>query len=181
MTDARPTSSSNAPPHPGRILVVDDQRNMRAVTALYLSSEGYIVYQAATGQEALDFLAHTRVDVLLTDLKMEPMDGLTLLKNALKAVPQLQVIIMTAFGSIDSAVEAMRLGVYDYLTKPFKDGVLRHRVQLALERARLVAQVSGNADESNTRRNRKKPVGPRSPKAAKKKRVQRPKRPQGKR
>src|SRR5687768_2759186 len=136
MTDASATSRLNPPPHRGRILVVDDQRNMRTTTALVLSTEGYTVSQAATGQEALDFLTSNSVDVLLTDLKMEPMDGLTLLKKALEAVPRLQVIVMTAFGSIDSAVEAMRLGAYDYITKPFKDGVLRHRVELALERAR---------------------------------------------
>jgi two-component system response regulator HydG len=108
--------------------------------ALVLRTEGFEVFEAATGQEALDILTRESVDVLLTDLKMEPMDGLTLLKKALELVPRLQVVIMTAFGSIDSAVEAMRLGAYDYLTKPFKDGVLRHRMELALERARLLAE-----------------------------------------
>jgi two-component system response regulator HydG len=180
VTNANSTPNSIAPPHRGRILVVDDQRNMRTTTALVLTAEGYAVYQAATGQEALDFLGYTSVDVLLTDLKMEPMDGLSLLKKALEAVPQLQVIIMTAFGSIDSAVEAMRLGASDYITKPLKAGTLQHRVKLAMERARLLAEEKLRADKVHSRRNRKKPVGPRSPKTSKKKQAQRPRRPHGK-
>jgi two-component system response regulator HydG len=159
VTDADPSLNPNTPQNRGRILVVDDQRNMRTTTALVLSTEGYTVSQAATGQEALDFLSRNSVDVLLTDLKMEPMDGLTLLKKALEAVPRLQVIMMTAFGSIESAVDAMRLGAYDYITKPFKDGVLRHRVELALERARLLSQVNLFADEFNQRHNLNALVG----------------------
>ncbi len=157
MTDA--SLNPNPPSNRGHILVVDDQRNMRTTTALVLRTEGYTVSEAATGQEALEFLAKNSVDVLLTDLKMEPMDGLTLLKKALETVSRLQVIVMTAFGSIDSAVEAMRLGAYDYITKPFKDGVLRHRVELALERARLLSQVNLFADEFNQRHNLNALVG----------------------
>ncbi|WP_044184089.1 sigma-54-dependent transcriptional regulator [Hyalangium minutum] len=138
---------------------MDDQHNMRKTTALVLSTEGYSVFQAGTGQEALDLLAKHSVDVLLTDLKMEPMDGLLLLKKAMEVAPRLQVIVMTAFGSIDSAVEAMRLGAYDYITKPFKDGVLRHRVELALERSRLLSQVNLFADEFNQRHNLNALVG----------------------
>ncbi|SET92550.1 two-component system, NtrC family, response regulator HydG [Stigmatella erecta] len=137
MSDASTTAR-------GRILVVDDQRNMRTITALVLSAEGHTVFQAATGQEALDFLSRSSVDVLLTNLKMEPMDGLTLLEKALEAVPQLQVIVMTAFGSIDSAVEAMRLGAYDYITKPFKEGKLCHCVNAALEQAWRLSQEKLN-------------------------------------
>ncbi|RYZ38272.1 MAG: sigma-54-dependent Fis family transcriptional regulator, partial [Myxococcaceae bacterium] len=145
MTDA------TTPVPRGRILVVDDQRNMRATTALLLRAEGYTVNEAATGEEALAMLAQERVDLLLTDLKMEPMDGLTLLKRALEVASRLQVIMMTAFGSIDSAVEAMRLGAYDYVTKPFKEGELRYRVERALERARLQAAVDNLATEFNER------------------------------
>ncbi|HEX8818879.1 MAG TPA: sigma-54 dependent transcriptional regulator [Archangium sp.] len=145
MTDA-PTPLAR-----GRILVVDDQRNMRATTALLLRSEGYDVLEAAAGEEALGVLSGSGVDLLLTDLKMEPMDGLTLLKRALEVAPRLQIIMMTAFGSIESAVEAMRLGAYDYVTKPFKEGELRYRVERALERARLLSQVGLFADEFNER------------------------------
>src|SRR5690348_15195924 len=103
----------------GRILVVDDQRNMRATTAMLLRSEGYDVREAGGGEEALSSLSEREADVLLTDLKMEPMDGLALLTKALENAPKMQVIVMTAYGSIESAVEAMRRGAYDYLTKPF--------------------------------------------------------------
>ncbi|XXF79155.1 sigma-54 dependent transcriptional regulator [Myxococcaceae bacterium GXIMD 01537] len=135
----------------GRILVVDDQRNLRATTALLLRADGYTVSEAATGDEALGQLSSGGVDLLLTDLKMEPMDGLTLLKKALEVAPRLQVIMMTAFGSIESAVEAMRLGAYDYVTKPFKEGELRYRVERALERAKLLSDVDNFATEFNQR------------------------------
>ncbi|WNG41875.1 sigma-54-dependent Fis family transcriptional regulator [Archangium minus] len=130
---------------------MDDQRNMRATTALLLRSEGYSVLESANGDEALTTLSGGGVDLMLTDLKMEPMDGLTLLKKALEVAPRLQVIMMTAFGSIESAVEAMRQGAFDYVTKPFKEGELRYRVERALERARLQATVDMLAGEFNER------------------------------
>src|SRR5690606_8479620 len=122
-------------------LVVDDQRNMRATTAMLLRSEGHEVLQAGSGDEALAILASDPIDVMLTDLKMEPMDGMTLLARALALAPSTQVVVMTAYGSIESAVEAMRLGAYDYVTKPFKEGELVYRVRRALERARLQGVV----------------------------------------
>lgn len=135
----------------GRILVVDDQKNMRATTALLLRSEGFMVDEAGSGEEAITRLGGTPVDLMLTDLKMEPMDGLQLLKRAMDIAPQTQVIVMTAHGSIETAVEAMRRGAYDYITKPFKDGELVHRVQKALERARLVTAVNLFAGEFSQR------------------------------
>jgi two-component system response regulator HydG len=130
---------------------VDDQHNMRATTAMLLRGFEHTVYEASSGEEALNLLATSGVDLMLTDLKMPQMDGLTLLKRALDAVPRLQVIMMTAHGSIESAVEAMRLGAYDYITKPFKDGELRYRVERALEQARLQAAVDLFAGEFNER------------------------------
>ncbi len=131
----------------GSVLVVDDQRNMRATTALLLRTEGHTVQEAADGEQALAVLRSGPVDVMLTDLKMEPMDGLTLAKRALEVAPGTQVIMMTAYGSIESAVEAMRLGAYDYVTKPFKEGELVYRVRRALERARLLGTVNHFARE----------------------------------
>jgi two-component system response regulator HydG len=135
----------------GRILVVDDQRNMRATTAMLLRAEGYEVDEAGGGEEALAMLSARPVELLVTDLKMEPIDGLTLLKRALEVAPAAQVIVMTAYGSIESAVEAMRRGAYDYITKPFKEGELVHRVQKALERSHLLSQVDLFAGEFNQR------------------------------
>ena len=135
----------------GRILVVDDQRNMRATTAMLLRAEGHQVDEAGNVEEALAQLTQNPIDLLLTDLRMEPLNGLELLRRALEVNAQLQVIVMTAFGSIESAVEAMRLGAYDYLTKPFKEGELVHRVGRALERARLISAVNLFAGEFHSR------------------------------
>jgi two-component system response regulator HydG len=135
----------------GHVLVVDDQRNMRATTALVLRAEGYQVSEAQDGEEALRLLSAAPVDLLLTDLKMEPMDGLTLLRKALEVSPHTQVVLMTAYGSIESAVQAMRLGAYDYVAKPFKDGELVHRVEQALERGKLLHAVQMFAGEFNER------------------------------
>ncbi|HEX8705371.1 MAG TPA: sigma-54 dependent transcriptional regulator [Myxococcaceae bacterium] len=145
------TDASTTPPTRGRILVVDDQRNLRFTTAFLLREAGYTVFEASSGEEALAQLATQSVDLLLTDLMMEPMDGLTLLKKALEAVPGLQVIMMTAFGSIETAVEAMRLGACDYVTKPCKDRELRYRVERALELTKLQSAVSMFAGEFNRR------------------------------
>ncbi|HYO58586.1 sigma-54 dependent transcriptional regulator [Archangium sp.] len=144
-------NDASTPSPRGRILVVDDQRNLRASTAILLRSEGYSVLEAATGEEALMTLSGGGVDLMLTDLKMEPMDGLTLLKKAVEVAPRLQVIMMTAFGSIENAVEAMRQGAYDYITKPFKDRELRYRVERGLEQARLRATVDMFVGEFNER------------------------------
>ncbi|MGQ0508257.1 MAG: sigma-54-dependent transcriptional regulator [Myxococcaceae bacterium] len=130
---------------------MDDQRNMRATTAMLLRAEGHTVLEASAGEEALGLLTSQPIELLVTDLKMEPMDGLTLLKKGLEVSPQTQVIVMTAYGSIESAVEAMRSGAYDYVTKPFKEGELIHRVQKALERAKLLTAVNLFAGEFNTR------------------------------
>jgi two-component system, NtrC family, response regulator HydG len=135
----------------GRILVVDDQKNMRLTTSLLLKAEGHQCLEASSGPEALEALSHSPVDVVLTDLRMEPMDGLELLKRILQLAPQTQVIMMTAYGSIDSAVEAMRQGAFDYLTKPFRDGELAQRVAKALERIRLLSQVDLFAGEFQQR------------------------------
>jgi two-component system, NtrC family, response regulator HydG len=146
------TAPQLAPPGvPGRILVVDDQRNMRATTAMLLRAEGYAVVEAQGGEEALALLGTQPFEVLLTDLKMEPMDGLALLARALELAPQLQVIVMTAYGSIETAVEAMRRGAYDYIAKPFKDGELIHRVQKAFERTRLLSTVNLFAGDFHSR------------------------------
>ncbi len=125
----------------GRILVVDDQRNMRTTTALLLEGAGLDVHVAAGGEEALEMLGRLSIDVLLTDLKMEPMDGLTLLKRAVEIAPSMQVILMTAHGSLETAVEAMRHGAHDYITKPFKEYELLHRIERALEKSRLQSTV----------------------------------------
>jgi two-component system response regulator HydG len=135
----------------GSILVVDDQKNMRTTTALLLRDEGYEVAEAGSVEEAVGLLAERTFDVVLTDLKMEPLDGLELLKRVSTLAPNCQVIVMTAYGTIESAVEAMRRGAYDYVTKPFKEPELLIRVAKAVERRRLLSQVSLYAEDFRRR------------------------------
>jgi two-component system response regulator HydG len=137
-----------APPsNRGRILVVDAQRNTRAITANLLRARGHTVLEALSGEQALATLAKSEVHLMLTRLQMKPMDGLTLLKCALEVTPSLQVIVTTASGSIESAVESMRRGAFDYVTLPFKEGEMLHRVERALERTRLQAPLAGRHSE----------------------------------
>ena len=109
----------------GRVLVVDDERHQRDILEMILESEGYETATAGGGRQALKLCAHGAFDVVLTDLKMPDLDGLALLSTLLQTQPNACVILMTAHGSIDSAVEAMRRGAFDYLTKPLnKDELL---------------------------------------------------------
>ncbi len=126
----------------GRVLIVDDQKNMRRTTAIVLRQAGYETAEAEDGQAALGKLASEPFDVVLTDLRMDPIDGLEVLRQAVEIAPSTQVIVMTAYGTIESAVEAIRRGAYDYLAKPFKEHELLMRVEKALEKRRLLAQMS---------------------------------------
>ncbi len=136
---------------PARILVVDDQKNMRTTTALVLSSEGYVVGEAESGEEALSRLLSEPFDLVLTDLKMATLDGLAVLKQTLEIAPSTQVIVMTGHSTVESAVTAMKLGAYDYLSKPFKEGELLIRVQKALEKRRLLVDATLHRDEFQER------------------------------
>ena len=134
-----------------RILIVDDQRNMRTTTALVLKQEGYDVAEAESGEAALSRLLAEPFDVVLTDLKMAPLDGLAVLRGALEISPSTQIIVMTGYGTVESAVEAMQLGAHDYLSKPFKESELLVRVQRALEKRRLLVDVGLFSDEFRER------------------------------
>ncbi len=134
-----------------RILVVDDQKNMRATTALMLRQEGYSVEEAANGEDALRLVEQAPFDLVLTDLRMEPINGLEMVRRALEMAPSMQVVVMTAYGTIESAVEAMRGGAADYLTKPFQEGELLVRVGKALEKRRLLHEVGVLAGEFRER------------------------------
>jgi two-component system response regulator HydG len=120
-----------------RILVVDNDVEMLALLERHLTGEGYAVGTARSGREALAAVKGTEFGVILTDLVMDEVDGLALLRAALDAQPSARVILMTAFGSLETAIEAMRQGAYDYLTKPFKLGEASLAVQRALEDRRL--------------------------------------------
>jgi DNA-binding NtrC family response regulator len=117
------------------ILVVDDELNIRRVLERAFAKEGYQVQTAEGGHQALRLLAETPCDLMLTDVVMPDMTGLELLKRARQQHPNLQVVLMTAYGTIQTAVEAMRAGAFDFLTKPLDMEVLRKVVRSALREA----------------------------------------------
>jgi two-component system, NtrC family, response regulator AtoC len=123
-----------------RILVADDEPGLRAFAAEVLQDDGHVVVQAADGVEAAQRLARESFDLLITDLKMPRLDGLALLRQARLEQPEMEVIMLTAYGSVDTAVEAMKLGAFDYLQKPIAGPAqLRLLVSRALERRQLLA------------------------------------------
>jgi two-component system response regulator FlrC len=113
----------------GTILVVEDDSDLRGALCDTLELAGYIVTATDHGQSALDKLANENVGLLLSDLQMRPMDGHTLLKKAKALIPDLPVLLMTAFGTVQGAVEALHEGASDYLIKPFEADDLLDRVQ----------------------------------------------------
>ncbi len=108
-----------------KILVVDDELNMRMVLKAMLKKEGYEVTTAADGIEALEILGREKVAVVATDLRMPRLDGMGLLERILKEDPSLPVIMMTAYGTVANAVDALKKGAFDYLTKPFEQDELK--------------------------------------------------------
>ena len=125
-----------------RILIVDDQRNMRATLALMLRGAGHDVEEASDGDEGAERGSAGGIDVVLTDLRMGSRDGIDVLRAIKSAQPMTEVIVMTAYGTIESAVEAMRLGAFDYVQKPFSEEELLVKVGKAVEARRLVGQVA---------------------------------------
>lgn len=128
----------------GRILVADDEASMRELLGMVLESEGYAVTSVASGREAVETLSRDRRshDLVIQDLKMPGFDGTELLKWIKSELPDVPVIVITAFSSWDSAVEAMRLGAYDYIRKPFDTDTIRSVVARALERRAVLTSVT---------------------------------------
>jgi len=124
-----------------RILVVDDDESLRRVLQLQLEQDGYSVTSAASAQQTLSLLQLRPCDLVITDLKMPGSSGVELLKHIRSQYPEIIVIILTAFGTVETAVEAMKLGAYDYLTKPVHPDELSLVVRRALEHLRLIEEV----------------------------------------
>jgi DNA-binding NtrC family response regulator len=116
------------------ILVVDDEKNQREILETILSGEGYDVTTASSGEAAMKFVESRRFDLVLTDLKMTGMSGLDLLKELTNFDRSIIVILLTAHGSVDSAVDALRLGAFDYLQKPYDSDKLLETVSRALNK-----------------------------------------------
>jgi two-component system response regulator HydG len=125
-----------------KILIVDDQRNMRTTLAMMLRGSGYEVDEAADGDEGAERGANGAYDVVLTDLRMGSKDGMDVLRAIKDAMPMTEVIVMTAYGTIESAVQAMRLGAFDYIQKPFSEQELTVKVTKAIENRRLAGEVA---------------------------------------
>jgi len=123
------------------ILVVDDQQNFRFSLAVTLKREGHEVGEAGSGQQAIRAVSARGFDIVVTDLRMPGMDGVALLREIKKMDPQTEVVVMTAFGSVDSAVEAMRHGAADYITKPFQPEELVLVVARALQKMGLTRRI----------------------------------------
>lgn len=124
-----------------RVLVVDDDDIVREVIATLLNGEGYGVVTARDGLEALTALKGEPVHLVITDLRMPGVDGIEVLRESVRLDPDRPVIILTAYGTLDIALRAIREGAYDYMTKPFKMEEMIIRVNNACERSRLVAKI----------------------------------------
>jgi DNA-binding response OmpR family regulator len=121
---------------PPSILIVDDDALMRSFLATILKEDGYRVIEAGNGREGLERLEGGEFDLVITDLRMPELSGLDFMREARKEKPEIRWIIITAFGSIGNAVEAMKAGAADYLTKPLRDpDELRHVVRRVLREA----------------------------------------------
>jgi two-component system response regulator GlrR len=125
----------------GKILVVDDDKNLIEVVKMRLESANYAVTAAATEQEAIQAVKGQALDLCLLDLMLADQDGIALMGEIHAVNPELPAIILTAHGSIESAVEAMRKGAYSYLTKPFEPRDLLLQIERALEHRRLNSEV----------------------------------------
>jgi two-component system response regulator AtoC len=124
-------------PSPKAVLIIDDERNMQHLLQVMLEKAGYRAETAADGVEGLQRLGSSRFDFILCDIRMPRMDGLTFLKQAHEQFPEKTVIMMSAYGTIDTALEAMKLGAYDYISKPFKSDEVLLTLKKAEERERL--------------------------------------------
>jgi len=119
------------------ILVVDDEKDICMALNIILTKEGYTVEEAYNGEQAVDRIKKENFDIVMTDIKMEKMDGFEVLKQAQQISPETSVIMMTAFASVVSAVEAMRAGAVDYITKPFINDEIRLTIRNILQNRKL--------------------------------------------
>ncbi|UOF02396.1 sigma-54-dependent transcriptional regulator [Bdellovibrio reynosensis] len=120
-----------------RILVVDDEESIREFLEIMLKKEGYEITLAEDGQKAKDLLAKKSFDMIISDLQMPHVTGIELLKHVKESYPDIVFMLITAFGTTETAVEAMKMGAYDYLTKPFKIDEVRLNIQNALRSRNL--------------------------------------------
>ena len=126
-----------------QLLIVDDEPSTLSVLTTLLKAEGYDVTSALGGEKASEVLRAEHFDLMLSDIRMSPVDGMTLLRQAHDECPAMSVIMLTAYGSVATAIEALKLGAFDYVTKPFKVDELIYTIKRALEYHRAITE---NAD-----------------------------------
>src|SRR5271155_3456104 len=131
---------SHLPEDRPRILVVDDEKVIRDMLADFLGMEGYVVRTAEDGTSALGELQRSHYDLVISDLKMPRMGGIALLDEIGKTAPDALTVIMTGFGTVETAIDAMKRGAYDYVLKPFKLDEVVHVVQRGIEKQRMAAE-----------------------------------------
>ena len=124
------------------ILIVDDEKNYPTIIGEILQEEGYTSLTASSGMEALDILNNELIDLVLTDVKMPGMGGIQLLEKIKEIKPDIPVIIMTAYGSVEKAVEAMHKGAYTFILKPFENQTLIAHIAKAITVYRIVQENS---------------------------------------
>jgi len=129
-----------------RILLVDDEPNLLSVLRTLLKAEEHEVVPLSDGEKARETFRSEEFDLLISDIRMAPIDGIQLLRDARAERPAMSVIMLTAYGTVDTAIEAMKLGAFDYVTKPFKPDEFLLTVRRALEYNRAIAE---NADLKN--------------------------------
>ncbi|MBW1900448.1 MAG: sigma-54-dependent Fis family transcriptional regulator, partial [Deltaproteobacteria bacterium] len=122
------------------IMIVDDETNYLVVLEALLGPEGYEIVTSARAHDALDMVRGSDLDLVIADMKMPGMNGMELLEECKKINPELPVIIMTAYGTIETAVEAMKKHAYDYITKPFQNEQLKLTIKKALKNYRLIKE-----------------------------------------
>ena len=134
-----------------KLFVVDDDEAARTLLAEALVKEGYEVEAFSSGQAAVERGKQSRADVVLTDIRMEQGDGFLVLKEFKKFSPDTSIVLLTAFGSLEGAIEAIKQGAYDYLAKPFKRDEIRLVVQRSLEHCRLVRENARFREDARAR------------------------------
>ena len=123
-----------------KVLIVDDQQSILDVLSIMLKREGYEVLTALSGEEAIEVVRNDSIDLAITDLKMVPVDGIGVLEEIKKIDSEVAVIVMTAYASIQTAIDAMKKGAFEYVIKPFKMDELRLLIQRALEQRSIIQE-----------------------------------------
>lgn len=123
-----------------KILLVDDEASILSVLSILLKAEGYEVVPVDNGEKAIELIKSTHFDLMISDIRMRPMDGITLLKSARELKPSMSALMITGYGTIETAVEALKYGAFDYITKPFKVDELLITVQRAIEYNKTISE-----------------------------------------